>query len=197
MQIAGRMAESSEWFRQAQAAAIEVKNSFLSTMTNVNLAENFIWQGDFSKGRALLESAIERIRELGEEGMLPGVIMDLGWADVRAGNLAQARKHLADSLVRHRQQGVTPLIPVAMFALLEAKKGNRETALEWMGLVRAQPTLQPAAADFFVRPDWSEMTAGLSPAEVDAALARGASLSLPELLKQLESQGQEVGTAGT
>jgi len=197
MQLAGKIAQSNDYYLRGQAAAKEVKNSFLSTITYINLAENLIWEGDTAKGLAMIESTIQSIREMGDKGTLPGAIMDLAWGEIRAGQLVQGRKHLLECLEGHREQGAMfPLVPLAMFALLEAKKGNRETALEWMGLVRAQPTLHPAAADFFVRPDWEEMTAGFSPAEVDAALARGARLSLDEVFKQIESQSEEVGAAG-
>jgi hypothetical protein len=40
------------------------------------------------------------------------------------------------------------------------------------------------------------MIAGMSPAEVEAALARGAKLSLDDVLKQIESRGEQVGAAG-
>jgi serine/threonine protein kinase/tetratricopeptide (TPR) repeat protein len=196
MQIEGNMAESTRWYRQGMALAAEAKNAFLSTMTNLNLAENLVWEGDIVKGRAQLELALERVRELGDKQMLPSVYTDLGWAEIRAGNLTEGRKLLLEGWAGHLEQGVTPLITLALFALLEAKKGNRETAIEWMGAVRAHPTLHPSAVNFFIGPDWNEMIAGMSPAEVEAALARGAELSLDDVSKQIESQGEQVGAAG-
>jgi len=141
-------------------------------------------------------SVLDRIRELGDDSMLPGTLENLGWVEIRAGNVAKAREDLMQALAGYRSQQVAPLGTLALLSILEARSGRQETALEWIGILRAHPTLYPGAIEFLLSVHWDEITAGLTPAQVEAALARGAERSLHDLLRDLETQGEEVGAAG-
>jgi hypothetical protein len=121
---------------------------------------------------------------------------NLGWVELRAGNLPAAREDLLQALAGYRSQQVAPLGALTLLAVLEARSGRQEAALEWIGILRTHPTLYPGSIEFLLSVHWEEITAGLSAAVVEAALARGAQRSLHDLMQDLESQGEKVGSAG-
>jgi serine/threonine protein kinase/tetratricopeptide (TPR) repeat protein len=190
------MEASYEWYRRAHAVAVEIKNPYQAAMTSLNLASNYTYEGDLDKARSILVAVLDRIRELGDDSMLPGTLENLGWVELRAGNLPAAREDLLQALAGYRSQQVAPLGALTLLAVLEARSGRQEAALEWIGILRTHPTLYPGSIEFLLSVHWEEITAGLSAAVVEAALARGAQRSLHDLMQDLESQGEKVGSAG-
>ncbi|HEV8479653.1 MAG TPA: protein kinase [Candidatus Eisenbacteria bacterium] len=194
-QVARRFAESTECYNRSLQLGTELKSPYLMTMPSLNIAINCTVDGDLGKARSLLDASLARIRELGDVSMLPGAYENMGWLEIKAGNLVAAREKLGLALQGFRDQQSVPLLTITLLAIVEAKSGRPETGLEWIGLVRSQPTLYPSAVEFFVQPHWDEITAGLSAAEVDAALDRGKNLNMQDLLRQLAGEAEQVGAA--
>jgi hypothetical protein len=96
------------------------------------------------------------------------------------------------ALIGYLEQSVRPLPALVLFAVLEARAGRRETAIEWIGLLRSQPSINRGAMEWLLHYHLEEITDGMSAAEVEAALARGAKLDLDEVIRGLEARAQAV-----
>jgi serine/threonine protein kinase/tetratricopeptide (TPR) repeat protein len=177
-------------FERSRQIAVEEKIPFMEAIAVGNIGGIHVARGDYELARSTLQMALDRIREIGDRNLEPSSFETLGWCELRAGNDAAAREHLERAHTGYREQGVRPLTTIALFAVLEARAGRRETALEWIGLLRTERTLNRGAIEFTLRPHWDEITTGLPQAEVDAALARGAALDLDQVIQEIESRSQ-------
>src|SRR5262249_23610307 len=105
-----------------------------------------------------------------------------------------ARDLLEKALAGWREQNTKPLPMIPLFAVLVARAGRKQTALEWLGCARAQTTLNAGGIEWYLHFHRDEIQSGLTASEVEAALARGATMRLEDVLQQFERRGEGVGT---
>jgi tetratricopeptide (TPR) repeat protein len=178
---------AEEYYRRCMALSRETKESFAGLIAESNLGAAQILGGDYEKARRTLEHVLQRVQELGDRSLEPSVFETLGWLELHLKNHDAARKWLEQSLAGMREQAAKPLTVIILFAVLEARSGRKIDALEWVACVRAQTTLSRSIFEIYIHDHLEEMTAGLSPGEVEAAFARGAAMSLDDVLRRIES----------
>jgi hypothetical protein len=152
-----------------------------------NLGANQIAMNDLEAGRKTLLRTLDRVREIGDRSIEPNTNEGLAWGAIRGGDEATARKYLWLAVRGMREQSVPPLTPIPLFAVLEARSGRHAAALEMIGMARAQKSLVLSSLEFYLHFHMDEIRGGLPQAEVDAALARGATMRLEDVLRELES----------
>ncbi len=184
--------QAAEYYKRTTALGREIKQPYFEAMAQSNLGTIYIASADYDSARVTLEKELDDVHVLGDRSLEPNVLESIGWLELRLGNDVAARPHLEQALVGFREQNSKPLPAVVLFAVLEARAGRKETALEWIGCVRAQPSLNKTSIEFYTHYQIEEITAGLSPAEVGAALARGAAMSLDDVLRHIEAGGKRA-----
>src|SRR5437899_3013805 len=95
----------------------------------------------------------------------------------------------------NRDLGVKPLSNLCLFAILEGRSGHHERALEWTGLLRSEDVAHSSASKLFFGFHMGEVQGDLSQAEADAALARGAAMSLNEISRHFEKSAEAAETS--
>jgi hypothetical protein len=128
-----------------------------------------------------------------------GVQEQIAWLAIRTARDDEARSMLQRTFSMNRELGVKPLSTLCLLAILEARSGNHERALEWTGLLRSQDSEHSGAARVYFAFHMAEIQGDLSQAEADAALARGAAMPLEEIFRHFEkpagAQAAEASSA--
>jgi tetratricopeptide (TPR) repeat protein len=179
---AGDFERAKENYERALELAGKTDNHFLVGMALSNLVAVHLLLKDIPKAREIATLAGEKIRAKKELGLEGSHLEQEAWLEVCSGNDAGARPLIARSLALALAQHVTPLSVLALSAVVEGRAGRKETALEWLGAARAQPSVNRGAVELYWKFHKSDFTEGLSPEQIEAALARGATMRIEELI---------------
>ncbi len=157
-----------------------------AVLTNLGAAARRAGRAD--EERAYYQQALAVHRESGHRLGVALALNNLGSAAARRGDSDVARRHLRAALLE-AQEGrfdFVALDALVWWALLAAKTGDGSAALAWIAL----PLFDPAADGETVaaaRALLPEISHGLSAGAVDAALKRGQSRPLSEVVAQILS----------
>jgi hypothetical protein len=124
-----------------------------------------------------------------------GLDEQIAWLAIRTGRDDEARSILLKTFSMNRELGVKPLSTLCLFAILEGRSGHHERALEWTGLLRSEDVAHSSASKIFFGFHMAEIQGELSQAEADAALARGAAMSLDEIFRHFEKPAEAAETS--
>jgi hypothetical protein len=169
------------------ALSREIGARFLEVMGLENLGGAYGWMGRIPEAEQALGSAVKLAREIGEEVGLATIPESMGWLALLAGNNEAARAHLVESLAHYRPLGMRPPAFLVLAAALEARIGDRARGLAWLGLARSrgEASGNRRQVQNLVGKFLPEMEKNLPPAEVEAALARGASLDPEQVFEEI------------
>lgn len=175
-----------EYFEKSLQIAHEIGQRFMEAIALTNIALMNIALADFDKARQNLALGMKVSREIGDRFLVMGLLDEEGWLAIREGKDAEARPFLREALAMSREFGVKPFVTLGLYAILEGRSGNHERALEWLGLIRSHGARTTAGMRILLAFHLAEVQGDLSPAEVEAARARGAQLSWDEVIEHLE-----------
>jgi len=186
----GDWARADAYFREALQLARETGHRFMEGTALTNVGTTEIALGEFGKAQKTLNAGLKLTREMGERRLEIGCTELLGWLAVRTGRDDEARSLLNKTLSMLLEIGVKPLTTLSLLAVLEGRAGNHERALEWIGLLQAEDVAHSAGSKIYLTFHMPEIQGDLPQAQVDAALARGAAMSLDEVLKHFEKAAE-------
>jgi tetratricopeptide (TPR) repeat protein len=172
--------------------AREVQNPYMETMALANIVGNYIAAEDYATARKEAADVLRTVREIGDRSLEPGILESMAWIEIRDGSEDKARGYLKQVMKLLLDEKTKPLTTMVLYAVLEARAGRKQKALEWIGCLRAAPSLNRSAIEWYLHFHMDEVTEGLSPADVEAALARGASLKWEDVLAEIENPTREV-----
>jgi tetratricopeptide (TPR) repeat protein len=183
---------AAENYHRAIRIAREVKNPYMETMGLANLIGNYIAAEDYETARKEAADVLHTVREIGDRSLEPGILESLAWIEIRDGSEAKARGYLKQVMKLLLEEKTKPLTTMTLYAILEARAGRKRKALEWLGCLRAAPSLNRSAIEWYLHFHMDEMTDGVPPAEVEAALARGGTMNWEDVVAEVEKSEREV-----
>jgi len=141
---------------------------------------------DYSRAKDFYRAGITVFREAGIKAGLANTLNNLGQAFYKLGEFAPARQHLLEALPIAQETGETPIILeiLAWLALLRARDGEKMAALATLVFVRSHPATLQATAEM-VSAALAELSAGLSPVQVDQLESRGQAQTLEMVMAWL------------
>jgi len=168
------------FYERSIAMSREIGEPFLEIMGLENLGATYGWLGQLDKATPPLTTALKLAREIGEEVGQATIPENMGWVALLAGDDRNARERFSDSLARYRALGMKPPSLLVCLAVLKARAGDRVGGLEWLGLSRAAATASHNLKQILRLVDQflPELSEGLEPGAVEAALERGGKLDL-------------------
>ncbi|MGH7724731.1 MAG: protein kinase domain-containing protein [Candidatus Eiseniibacteriota bacterium] len=194
---AGDFERAKENYERSHELASKTDNHFLVGMALSNLVAVHLALKDVAKAREVATLAGEKIRAKKELGLEGSHLEQEAWLEVCSGNDAGARPLIARALALALTQHVTPISLLALSALVEARAGRKETALEWLGAARAQPSVNRGSVELYWKLHDRDFTEGLSPEQIEAAVARGATMRIEELIEAVtRAMGLEPAPVG-
>src|SRR5262249_16578126 len=191
----GDWPRANQYFREALQLARETGHRFLEATTLTNVALSEVALGDYGQAQRTTNAGYKVARELGERRLEVGLQEQEAWLAIRTGRDEEARSMLQRALALNRELGVKPLSALCLCAILEARAGNHERALECSAMLRPPAAEPSAAARVFFSSHMSEIQGALSQAQIDAALARGATMKLEDILRHYERPATEKETS--
>jgi len=155
-----------------------------------NLFACLVQMGELERAERVLPSVLKRAEDLGDHMRLAHANENYAWLLVRQGRDDAARARLCNGVAHFRAIGTKPPWMLILFAVLEARAGRRDRALECVGLARALAVANPMQIDIYSRTHMSEIQGDATEAEIAAAYERGAALDLDQMLSNLlDGQG--------
>jgi len=159
-----------------------------------NVGACLVQIGELERAESTLRDHLKVAEEIKERVQVAAAHENLGWLYVRMQGNDAARMHLGRSLAAYDAAGVKAAYLLYLFAVVEARTGNRERALEWVGLARAL-AVNPSQLEIYSI-HLPEIHGDLAEAEIQAAYARGAQLDWNQVAKELlRGSGEIVSTA--
>ncbi|HEX7078854.1 MAG TPA: protein kinase [Candidatus Eisenbacteria bacterium] len=145
--------------------------------------------GDLESAEREAKTCLSICRETG--GVQFRIAGEVAMTDIciRAGRDAEARKYALMALGTGREVGV-PLTYLPMqLGILKIRSGDRPAGLAWIGHTRAHEEAFRKEVARDIQRLWGELKGDLSDEEAEAAMKRGESLDLEEILAQAERDG--------
>jgi tetratricopeptide (TPR) repeat protein len=184
--VQGDIPEALQYCEEALDLARRVGNRNAIAMFNANLAELYLEQSDYDAAHRSAEECLNLAREIGSDVMIPGGLLYLGRVALHRGELDTAR-HLLHEAIRlaHGIKHVRRLLDcLTAYALLTARRGSSDSALELLGLVRAHPAIDGDTRRKVDRAI-TELSNGKTVDEVQSVLTRGAALDLNTIIEEI------------
>ncbi len=187
-QYQGRYEEARAAYDAALAVALRSGDVYIEEMVRENLGANYIWEGNYEAAQTWLEEARQMTRKLGLVLDEASTTENFAFLALHRGDYESARGHLHESLRLYRSQGATPASLLLFFAILEAQRGDRRRAQEWVGLALARGTATHAVMQNTTRHFDAILRGDLSDAEIAAARTAGEQLDLATVLDELAAR---------
>jgi tetratricopeptide (TPR) repeat protein len=184
----GHLDQATEYYEQALRLAKETGDRRMLVSVLNNLGDTDHTRGLYDAARARFEECRTILEEIGERPTMAIVLFNL--ADLHA-NLGQddlAQGYIRESIDYGQAAGMTAwcLYDLIIQARLDRRAGRFVRAAELLGLVRNHPSGDQQAFDMLA-PDLDALRQDLSEADLEAAVVRGASLDLGQVLQSLRS----------
>ncbi len=150
-----------------------------------NLGTVLVREGQHEAALKLFQRGLEIHRNTGYRYGMAIALDNVGTAHYHLGNQREAQYYLRQSVQEARaiKADFIVLDALAWLAGLAAVRGEPETALAWLSMVRCQPLVE-AETRQNVELLWSTAAAGLSQAAISQAEARGRRWTLEEVVEQ-------------
>ena len=191
----GNWVRAKEYFDKALEIARASGGRFMEAiaLSNIGLMETAL--GDYGQAQRTIQAGRKVAAEIGDRFLDIGLQEESAWLAIRTGRDDEARSILQKTLDLNRDFGVKPLSTLCLFAILEGRSGNHERALEWTGLLRSADVAHSSASRLFFGFHLPEIQGDVPQAQADAALARGAAMSLDDILQHFEARPQAAETS--
>jgi len=182
----GDLAAAASYYEQALVVRRQCGHRRGEAITLLNLGEVAAARSDLASAVRYHQEGLTIAGEIGHRPVMWFCEAALGHDAAALGDLASARQHLQRALAGGLagQALATQLCALVGFARLKALTGEPAGAAEWLGLVLAHPScdvdVQPRADALLAR-----LREALRPEELEAALTRGAKLTLDEVVAQV------------
>jgi tetratricopeptide (TPR) repeat protein len=183
----GELERSLVYFQEGHEVAGQIGDITASAMTAGNMAWVQVEMENYPEALKLAEEALAEASEAGAQGLMESNWAIQGWVALANGHYELARDYLLKALNYGREFGSSHDLAnrVFIFAWHEAKTGDVNKALEWVGLCMAHAIYKQPGLKRFVDMALDEARIGVSDEDVKAALARGAELDLDEVVEEI------------
>ncbi len=167
-------AEAQAYFQESQAIFEEDGNQLGVALTSVNLGRIAHAQGRFTDARKLYQTSLSLAREIGKKWSVAYALNNLGLVACDLGELPEAARCFREGLQAASEAGAIPraLDGLGGLAVLRAKEGQAEQAVELLGLVLHHPASEHEALER-AQLLLAELKADLPDEVTTAALNRG------------------------
>ena len=178
--------EAKAHYQKSMALSRDVGNRFGVGCALNNMGLAVFQLGERAEARRLYLEAMVIFQEIGIKRGLASCLDSLGELEFGGGNVEAAEVHYLACLKLASEIGGLSFVlgAIAGLAPIRARVMGAQTALEWLGLALSHPSSAPdirqRAGDLL-----PALRAGMSDAEADAALKRGADLPLDEIVKAI------------
>jgi predicted ATPase/class 3 adenylate cyclase len=195
--ISRMAAASAEAIRTWRAAGVHEVSALV---TQANLADKLVLQGDLEAGVPMLEEALTRLRQSGSPWFIVSVINLRGYAALRQGDLLTAARLFAEAIDRSRNLHHMPLLlsTMAGIAGVTLVLGQAAQAARLLGAIEAARD----AVGIKRLDNWhhaeritADTRAALEPAAFERARETGRLLPLEEAVAEARTIGAEVATS--
>jgi serine/threonine protein kinase/tetratricopeptide (TPR) repeat protein len=191
----GDWSGANKYFKESLQIGRENGYRFMEATATSNLALTEIALGDFGQAQRTMTAGHKLAREVGDRRLELGLNEQDAWLAIRTGRDDEARSILKANLSLNLELGVRPLSTLCLLAVLEGRSGNHVRALEWVGMLRSGDLEHSSASKIWLSFHMADVWGDLSQAEIDAALARGATMSVDEVLRHFEKPAKETETS--
>jgi serine/threonine protein kinase/class 3 adenylate cyclase/tetratricopeptide (TPR) repeat protein len=187
---AGDTKDALTWYHRSLELSREIGQPFLEGMVHENLGQTYGRLREYDKAEAAYKAALKVAHDIGEKVGQATIPEGLGWIRLLTGDDAGARGQLMTALEGYRRLKMKPATFLVILATLEARTGDRLRALEWLGLARARAETSSDKSQVLhlLERHSGEIRGDLPPAEADAAMQRGAGMSLDAVYESLFSR---------
>ncbi len=183
--VQGRAEEGIRIEEEALAIFRRIGNPRGVAMAAGNIALEYMYQGDVERAREPLELALKSGRDL-EANLRATGLEYKGRMLILEKRDEEALVQLLESLEMALEAGAKPTAMLTLFAVLRARRGDRETALRWLGLLRRQVgAWQSTDILKDVERFLPEVRGDLPDQTVDRVLEEGASLEPGAVLEEI------------
>jgi len=185
----GEWSRAARYYEESLAEFAEMGNRHLMPITLFDLGEVAAAQNDPAKATRYFQESLDISQEFGMRVSVALALGGLGHVAVVAGDVASARSFLRQALSEGRAIGNPNALLYSLvgFARLKAQAGEHVQAAQWLGLVLGHPSRE---TDALMRAEMllSELRGTLPADQLEAALARGATLELEEVVEEIMAE---------
>lgn len=180
----GELERSGQLLEEALASARLSNNLYNEAHVLLNLGHVNNLRGDYDIAKAYTTAAADRFRELSQPSALATALLNLSGITLKLGDKAEARRRLSESVTIAQSIGdlFQLAASLASYADLLITGNELGRGLAVYGLALAHPALEVQERMSIEE----EITGlGLSPAEIEAGLAAGASLDFDAVVREI------------
>ncbi|HJS74095.1 MAG TPA: AAA family ATPase, partial [Vicinamibacteria bacterium] len=157
-------------------------------MVLVNVSFSHAEMADLETAERDARRGLGIAREIGNIQIRTGLELILGMIGVRARRDAEAWKYVSMAVATARETGEKLNVVPLYYGLMKIRRGDRVTGLAWIGFSRANEIEYAKEVLREMERVRDEMRGDLTEEEMEAALKRGESLTLEEILAQVEQE---------
>ena len=191
----GEREQGIKYLEAGISVAHEIGDRIAIAASQNRLAHYLNIVGDFAAANKHIHAAIQTYEEVGDRFQTGITVCTLGQINFEIDNYSEARKHLYRSLRLFVEVGSVTfqLALVSMFGGLQAKEGNIQQGLAWIGLALYHPATTMPTHTYW-EPYLEEFKAEFGEEAVSAYLERGKTLDLDEVVMEIlqEEAGKVV-----
>ncbi len=121
----GKIDEALQYFKKSLVINNALKNPFGQVICNDNIANIYIKQGKYNKALQLLKKILPEAKKIGNNDQIASIYINLGWAQTKLKNYANAEKSILKGLSIAKKYDLTLAIATGYSYLSEL---NQETS---------------------------------------------------------------------
>jgi predicted ATPase len=176
----GRHAEARDQYQLGFTRSLEMGDVGRIATARLNLGDLALLEGKYAEAKRQLLASLEEFESVGETWGAVLALDNLGYLDCLEGDYATGRVRFERSLERALSGRLFPYATnvVAGIGLLFARTGQGERAVELLSLAQSHPATERHTHVRRITPLLGELEAQLPAARFDAAIKRGATLTL-------------------
>lgn len=181
-----RFAEALPYYEQALEYYRAEDDFFGVAMALSNVSEVHFGLEDYAASEQASREALKVSQQIGSDSLIMAALTRLGMICLKLDHLTEAQSSLNEGLRLCQTMNNLRDIPglLVYYAQLRARQGQPLAGLELLGLIQANPaTTEEDHRN--IKKAQGELATNLTPADVDAALARGARMNLDQVVANL------------
>jgi adenylate cyclase len=177
-------AEAVRLYRQVHTRAVAVGNRERAMVALNNLGADASRRREWAVARDYDQQALVLAREIGAQASIAMFLMNLAYADIHLGGLAEARVGLREGLALALRLGALKQVIMAVtnYAYVAHAEGQTERAFALLGLARRHPAWDSVGQRYL---DLQLAEWALDPATVEVGLKKGEKLDWDETIQEL------------
>jgi predicted ATPase/class 3 adenylate cyclase/tRNA A-37 threonylcarbamoyl transferase component Bud32 len=185
-----RHAEAAGHYNRALEIVREMGNRYSEAMILGNLGFAWAEAGDNTQGEQAFRRVLAITREIGAVPLRALGEYGLAMLNLRTGENAEAWSWGRKATASLQEAGAPPTMAPFLFGVLTIRRGDRETGLRWIGFGRLHPGNFQKEMEEDIARHWEECRGDLSPEEAEAIMAKGAGLTIEEILARVEQESR-------